>query len=45
MPAQALLGKTSPPKTQHVGEANTALAIDIAGVFWLAKKSRSRANG
>ena len=29
------LGATSPQKTQHVGEACTALATDIAGEFWL----------
>jgi hypothetical protein len=35
--AQASLGATAPPQTQHVGETHTVLE-DIAGEFWMAEE-------
>jgi hypothetical protein len=36
--AQASLGATAPPKTQHVGEAHTVLDIAITRESWLAEE-------
>ena len=41
MPAAQALLATSQPKTEHVGEAHAALAIDIAGEFWLTEEEES----